>query len=142
MPAPLVDPGDWLGRAELALFLEQSEVDQRHASRVARLLMTRGHVDKLLIQAALLHDVGKAGGGIRLWHRIGWVLLGRLAPGPRSALARRGGTWAALAGHETIGAARLHSAGADPRLVGLVGGRPLPGDEHRARLLRAADDAV
>lgn len=105
-------------------------------------LLARGHADALLIRAALLHDVGKADGGIGIHHRVLWVLLGRLSPGLRLIAVRRGGAWAALANHAAIGASRLEGIGSDPRVIALVSGRALPGDEHRAELLRAADDAV
>lgn len=75
-------------------------------------------------------------------HRVVWVLLGRLLPAARPRLARWGGAWAALAGHPAIGASRLRAVGAEERLAALVGGRPLPGDEVRAELLRRADDSV
>jgi hypothetical protein len=74
--------------------------------------------------------------------RVLWVLAGRLSPGLRAGLARRGAGFAALADHAAVGASRLRAAGADPRLVALVAEHPLPGDEHRARLLAEADDAV
>jgi hypothetical protein len=116
--------------------------DRRHAARVAAWLVARGHVDRLLIQAALLHDVGKALAPIGLWQRVAWVVVGRLAPGRRGWLAGRGGGWRALAAHQATGAERLRAAGAEPRLVALVAGRPLAGDERRAALLCQADDSV
>jgi len=70
------------------------------------------------------------------------VIAGRLAPRLRGWLAGRGGGWRALATHQVIGADRLRAIGAEPRLIGLVAGRPLPGDEHRADLLLTADDAI
>jgi hypothetical protein len=94
------------------------------------------------VRAALLHDIGKSGRGVTLPARVLWVLLGRAAPGLRAALARRGGGWAALADHAAVGASRLRAAGVDQRIVALVAGHPLPGDEHRARLLAEADDSV
>jgi hypothetical protein len=138
----VIAPGDWLERAEVELFVGQALPDQRHATRVAGWLLARGHVDRLLIQAALLHDVGKAAAPIGLWQRVLWVVAGRLAPGLRGWLAGRGRGWRALAAHQPLGAERLRAIGAEPRLVGLVAGRPLPGDEPRAALLAAADDAV
>jgi hypothetical protein len=140
--APVLDPEVWLERPLADLFYGQAPPDQRHASRVAAWLVARGHVDRLLIQAALLHDVGKAAAPIGLWQRVVWVIVGRAAPRRRGWLASRGGGWRALAAHQAIGAGRLRAIGADPRLAGLVAARPLPGDEHRAELLARADDAV
>ena len=142
LPAPSLRTRQWLNRAELALFEEQSRADRRHAERVAALLLARGHSDPLLLRAALLHDLGKAGRGVTLSSRVLWVLAGRASPRLRATLARRGGAWAALADHAAVGASRLRAAGVDPRVVALVAEHPLPGDEHRARLLAEADDAV
>jgi hypothetical protein len=136
-PTPPFDDGRWLRGPERKLFLQQADADRRHAVRVACRLLAAGHSDDLLIRAALLHDVGKSGVAIRVWHRVGWVLAGRL----RTRLTVVG-AFRALANHPSIGAARLRSIGADPRLVGLVGGHPLPGDEERGRLLAWADDSV
>jgi len=109
--------------------------------RVACLLLARGHADDLLIRAALLHDVGKADARILLWHRVVWVVAAWVPVG-RRWLAARDGAWRVLADHAAIGAARLAAAGADARLVALVRGRVLAGDEPRLALLAAADDAV
>jgi hypothetical protein len=46
------------------------------AARPERVL----HTEVALAQAALLHDVGKIGGRIRLWHRVATVLLQALCP--------------------------------------------------------------
>ena len=140
--APVPDQAEWLEPRQVELFYSQALADQRHARRVASWLVARGHVDRLLIQAALLHDVGKAIAPIWLGQRVAWVIVGRLAPGARGWLVGRGGGWRALAAHQGIGAERLRAIGAEPRLVGLVAGRPLPGDDHRLDLLLAADDAV
>ncbi len=142
MRPPAFDPGAWLSGAELGLFFGQAAADQRHAVRVACHLLAGGHADRLIIQAALLHDLGKADARIGLWQRVAWVVVLRLMPSVRVWLVARGGAWRVLADHAAIGAARLQAAGSDWRLVSLVGGRALPGDEHRAALLAAADDAV
>jgi putative nucleotidyltransferase with HDIG domain len=142
LPRPSVRARHWLTRAELALFETQSRADRRHAERVAERLLALGHADRLLLRAALLHDVGKAGRGVTLTARVVWVLAGRASPRLQAALARRGGAWAALADHATVGASRLRAAGVDPRIVAIVAEHPLPGDEHRARLIGEADDAV
>jgi hypothetical protein len=109
---------------------------------VAHLLLARGHSDRLLIRAALLHDVGKTGRGVTIAHRVSWVLAGRASRRLQRRLAALGGGWRALADHAAIGANRLRDAGVDARIVALVAGRPLAGDEPRLALLEAADDAV
>ena len=110
--------------------------------RVACWLLAKGHSDRLLIKAALLHDVGKAGGGVTVFHRVIWVLMGRFTPGWRRKVITRGGPWQVLADHAVIGASRLRTARSDPRVIALVSGRGLIGDEARTRLLAQADDSV
>ena len=69
-----------LSPAALALFETMSPADQRHALRVCQGLRARGCTDDLLLIAALLHDVGKAGGRVPFWTRPVIVLGKRLAP--------------------------------------------------------------
>ena len=142
LPAPELDVRSWLTGPEQRLFYDQSAADQRHALQVAHLLLARGHSDRLLIRAALLHDVGKSGRGVGLFHRVAWVLAGRVSRRLQPWLAQMGGGWRALADHAAVGASRLRAAGVEARLVALVAARPLPGDEPRLALLHAADDAV
>lgn len=141
LPAPELDVRAWLAERERGLFFDQSGADQRHALRVAHLLLARGHTDRLLVRAALLHDVGKSGRGVSLAARVTWVLAARLSTRVRARMARLS-SWRPLADHAAVGAGRLRAAGVDARLVALVGGQPLPGDEHRLAMLAAADDAV
>lgn len=69
-----------LSPAALALFETMSPADQRHSLRVCQGLQARGCTDDLLLMAALLHDVGKAGGRVPFWTRPAIVLGRRLAP--------------------------------------------------------------
>ena len=66
--------------AALALFETMSPADQRHSLRVCQGLRARGCVDEAMLAAALLHDVGKAGGRVPFWTRPAIVLGRRLAP--------------------------------------------------------------
>src|SRR5919201_4133382 len=61
------------------LFEAMPVADQRHALNVMWSLQARGLDDPDLLQAALLHDVGK-GGHLRLWHRVAGVLLEAIVP--------------------------------------------------------------
>jgi hypothetical protein len=114
--------------------------DQRHALEVARRLRELGDEDIELLQAALLHDCGK--GAVPVWLRVLKVLspdtLRRLAvdgaPGYRGAAYR-------LLEHGAIGARLAASAGLSLVVARLIEGRIEPGDESRAALLAAADDA-
>jgi len=82
-----------LNAEQMALFLRMSGAEQAHALAVLRTVQTpkRGYgVPKgggqgvgdarALAQAALLHDVGKVGGRIQLWHRVATVLLNAWRP--------------------------------------------------------------
>ena len=70
----------WLPASALPLFQIMSPGDQRHSLRVCRGLQTRGCKDKDMLAAALLHDVGKAGGRVPFWTRPAIVLGKKLAP--------------------------------------------------------------
>ena len=82
----------WLPASALPLFCSMSAADQRHCLRVCRGLQARGCMDRDILAAALLHDVGKAQGRVPFWTRpaivIGKVLapamLTKLAVGPQS----------------------------------------------------------
>ena len=85
--------GEYLTPAQMELFRRMPYFDQRHSLNVFRALRARGYDDPDLLVAALLHDVGKAGGTLQVWHRaivalarvIEPRLLNRLAKGdPRS----------------------------------------------------------
>src|SRR5437868_4976621 len=71
----------WLPATAIPLFQTMSAADQRHALRVCRGLQERGCTDRDLLAAALLHDVGKAGGRVPFWARPVIVLGKKLAPG-------------------------------------------------------------
>src|SRR2546421_13075038 len=70
----------WLPAAALTLFQTMSAADQRHSLRVCRGLQARGCMDKDMLAAALLHDVGKAGGRVPFWTRPVIVLGKMCAP--------------------------------------------------------------
>jgi hypothetical protein len=75
-----VEVARWLPPAALPLFKTMSAADQRHSLRVCQGLQTRGCREKEMLAAALLHDVGKAGGRVPFWTRPAIVLGKRLAP--------------------------------------------------------------
>src|SRR5436305_14987586 len=67
----------WLPAAALALFKTMSPADQWHSLRVCRGLQAHGCRDRDMLAAALLHDVGKAGGRVPFWTRP-VIVLGRM----------------------------------------------------------------
>ena len=70
----------WLPAAALALFKTMSPADQRHSLRVCRGLQAHGCMDRDMLAAALLHDVGKSQGRVPFWSRPAIVLGKKLAP--------------------------------------------------------------
>ena len=70
----------WLPASALPLFRTMSDADQRHSLRVCQGLLERGCIDRDLLAAALLHDVGKAQGRVPFWTRPAIVLGKLLAP--------------------------------------------------------------
>ena len=116
-----------------ALFFSQPSQDQRHALEVAA---RTGDPD--LLEAALLHDVGKAQSGLgalgrslaTLWGATGLPVWGR---------------WRVYLAHGRIGADRLQAHGAMPLTVHFARhhpGRVPDGIDPRSwEALAAADDA-
>ncbi|HID87410.1 MAG TPA: HD domain-containing protein [Anaerolineae bacterium] len=66
---------EYLTPAQVELFRRMPRCDQRHGLDVFHALQKRGYHERDLLVAALLHDVGKVDGGLRLWHRVLIVLV-------------------------------------------------------------------
>ncbi len=143
--------GQILLAGQLALFEALPTYEQRHALNVCRTLVGGGYgPDRELLQAALLHDLGKydptAGRVIPIWVKVANVAL-TTTLGAKSVtrLARQApvGHWRYYfwlqTRHETEGARRALSAGSSPRVVALVAGGNTLGD-YAARVLQWADD--
>lgn len=135
-----------------ALFQQQSRADQAHALAVWRAVRGAGG-DRVVQQAALLHDVGKAQARLSLAQRViavlGRALFPRRARGPWAQGAPRGWRRAFVVAeqHPRWGAILARRAGADPRVVALIAHHQdatpdaLPPDLHAAwALLRTADE--
>lgn len=143
-PADLELAARHLSPALLALFLRQHPRDVVHGAATARWLLDRGHDDKDLIAAALLHDVGK--GDQRRIDRVayvaaGWIGLSRRLGRPDSRLALRRAVARSLA-HSETGAAALATAGAGERIVNLARHHHASaGDDAMLALLQQADAA-
>lgn len=149
-PASTADTGAFLllTPEARALFDRLSPAYRRHSARVLSRLQAAGHTEHQLLKAALLHDVGKAGAGITLCHRVLYVLLGHWAPGllhwlagtPAASGWRR--PFYAQANHAALGAAMLSEIGEDPVVVGLVARHhdlPAQDDPPALVALRLAD---
>lgn len=108
------------------LFVQMPRGDQAHALCVLRALRrSQGACSPELEQAALLHDVGKAGGRLTLAHRALVVLLGWRGAGVLERLAREdprswGHPFYVQVRHAELGAVRCAEAGCSPLTVALV----------------------
>ena len=118
------------------LFATMPPNDQRHAIAVALTLQQAGHTEPALLQAALLHDVGKSIGQ-PIFHRVTIVLLEAFWPSMLDTLSKlpkhshpadsmiRSITWwrrpfVVHAQHPVIGAEWAKNAGCDPLSVELI----------------------
>ena len=136
---------------QVAAFHRLSQFDQAHLCRVYELLCAQGEVDRDVLVAALLHDVGKVGesGSVRLLHRVARVALARCSPNLLARLARmpaRGWRlgFALAVHHPKLGAERAAALGCTPRTCWLIAHHeddPLPDDAQLRRLV-AADHAA
>jgi len=127
------------------LFDGMAVVDRRHGLDVARRLLAQGIDDHDLLAASLVHDAAK-GHRLRLWHRVGGVLLARLAPWALTRLASpdpasRGHAWWVFLHHAQLSAEAARSAGLSERVAAFIAGSPPAGDERLAMALHAADEA-
>lgn len=127
------------------LFDGMPVADRRHALDVAGRLIAGGHRDPDLLAAALLHDAAK-GHRMRLWHRVGGVLLAAFAPGVLRRLAdpsprswRHG--FHLFLHHARLSAELATTAGASPRAAGFIRGEAHGEDVQLLRALTVADDA-
>jgi hypothetical protein len=125
--------------------------DQQHGLCVLQALRQSDHVAPELVQAALLHDVGKASGGLSLPYRVAIVLLEAFFPRWLVTLSARpygfGRPFYVHRHHAELGAALCEQAGCPGATVHLVrfhkGEIPPETDEYTRNLLkalRAADD--
>ena len=143
--AELKETSALLGERLMPLFLSMAPRDQRHCLDVYGALLRTGCHDQNVRLAALLHDAGKgelAGGRVRLWHRVAYVLLATASARLLERLAGGRGGLAALHHHSERGALLAERHGAPAEVVDLIRRHEAtaPADE-RLLLLRAADDS-
>lgn len=140
---------------QFSLFAAMCPVDQRHCLDVAKACLAQRPADSLLIQAALLHDCGKAGSGITLADRVVAVMAAAVLPSDTASVEDTqeppASRWRRALyirnTHAALGAKKLQGIGSAPDLVWLIRhhhARPAPpaSDRQLARhaLLAAADD--
>jgi len=131
--------------AQFALFAAMQRSDQRHSLDVCNTLQRAGYDDPILLQASLLHDVGKAAARLSIGHRVAFVLIKRFAPDWLARLARDGKGWkapfAVYAGHAQRSADWAAQAGSDPRVVACIRSHHLPEpSSKRSAALKWADE--
>jgi len=142
---------EYLTSAQVELFHRMPRCDQRHGLDVFHALQKRGHHERHLLVAALLHDVGKVDGGLRLWHRVLIVLIKAFWPQLLERLARgEPGSWRypfyVHQHHSELGAELAREAGCSPVTVELIRRHqePLasnPPRTHQDKLLVALQEA-
>lgn len=114
-----------LTQSQRALFERMPPNDRRHALAVVRTLQQAGHTAQPLLQAALLHDVGKSLGQPIL-HRVLIVLLAAFWPALLQKLSRPTPTHRWLkpfvihAQHPQLGADWAKNAGCDNIAISLI----------------------
>jgi hypothetical protein len=128
-----------------SLFDAMPVADRRHGLDVAQSLLAQGIDDRDVLAAALLHDAAK-GDRLRLWHRVGGVVLARLAPNALERLASpetgsRGYAWWVFVHHARLSADAALGAGLSERAAAFIAGSASTDDQHLASALRAADEA-
>jgi response regulator RpfG family c-di-GMP phosphodiesterase len=101
-----------LSAEQTGLFGRMSLYDQQHAVDVLGRLRAEGHAKPELMQAALLHDAGKAFIRANLWRRVAHVLLW--------AVRTEADTPGEYARHAEIGAQMAERAGSSPMVVALI----------------------
>jgi hypothetical protein len=134
-----------LPSAAWSLFAAMPVADRRHGLDVAGRLLRDGRKDPDLLVAALLHDAGK-GHRMRVWHRVGGVLLDAAAPSLLRRLAVPDpGSWRypyfVYLHHAAMSADAALAAGCSPRAAAFIRGEVPNVDAPLAAALQAADEA-
>jgi hypothetical protein len=113
-----------LDAAQLELFLCMSSMDQHHCLAVFRSVLEDREADPSLLSAALLHDVGKTSGPVRIWHRVTAVLVNALTPRFWETIDGKPGNWRypfyVHRQHAALGAELAADAGCSPDVVWLI----------------------
>jgi hypothetical protein len=143
----------YLNAAQIGLFLRMPAAEQAHAFAVLSALPQVEQSPLALAQGALLHDAGKVGGRIGLWHRVAAVLLLAIHPQAVRMIAKDNpASWRypffVLEHHAGRSADLAEEAGADPLAVALIRWHHTapeesgldPGGQALLALLQSADE--
>jgi hypothetical protein len=135
-----------LPAAAWGLWAEMPVADRRHALDVLANLERQGWTDGDLLAAALLHDAAK-GKRLRLWHRVGGVLLEGVAPRILARLASPEPSswryaWHLYLHHAELSASAALAAGCSERTATFIRGSATEADHPAARALHLADEAA
>lgn len=118
------DLAQHLNRRQLGLFDTMSSADRHHCTAVLRTLQDDGFSDPSLLTAALLHDVGKTLGPVRIWHRVVAVLARAFVPSWWESVDAEPGTWLyplyVHRHHATLGSQLAAQAGCGEDTVWLI----------------------
>ncbi|TMC60250.1 MAG: HDIG domain-containing protein [Chloroflexi bacterium] len=153
-PRELLELAEYLDAAQRDLFRRMSTGDQRHSLNLFYRLRAQGETDDALLQAALLHDVGKSLVCIRTWQRVAHVLLGRVAPRRWEHFClspKRDWRYAfhVLAHHTELGAELARAAACNDEVIALIRNHQRPPSaplslpapaQRKLRALQAADE--
>jgi predicted HD phosphohydrolase len=132
------------------LFREMPSMDQHHCLAVFGALREAGHTDPSLLEAALLHDVGKTLGPVRIGHRVLAVLGKTFFPAVWNKVDGQPGTWRypfyVHRQHAALGAKLAEQAGCTADVVWLVAHhederRDVPPGDNMGSLLAALQAA-
>ncbi|MGE5552257.1 MAG: HDIG domain-containing metalloprotein [Bacteroidota bacterium] len=134
------------------LFFQMDPSDQKHSLAVAKTILAKrgfqtGVSIEPLVQAALLHDIGKVQGDLTPLSRLCVGLLKRVAPKLRAKWAKRSGGWFERAcyvdlHHPGRGAYMARTFGVSPEVVAVIKAHhepPRPGEPRLLTYLREAD---
>lgn len=133
----------YLNSQELQLFKRLPYYEKRHAIDTAVTLMgfKTGKNRDILIEAALLHDIGKLGSGVGLIKKSILVLMNRFFPDVSRKLARNVKMFNIYYNHNMIGARILKDINTNSEVIRLVEHHQ-PWDDFRMEgidLLKKAD---
>jgi hypothetical protein len=134
-----------LGPQLMPLFKTMLKRDQRHCIDVYTRLRDWGCEDGDVLTAALLHDAGKgsmAGGRVRLWHRVAYVVLEAGAPQFIRPWSKYNRGLRTLRDHGRRGVVLAEAFGAPEQVLHLLREMEWADTtDPRAALLREADEA-